>query len=225
MDTLVQLFWRHYIDSLSTLAAARTSLSDPCALVQRLLLEHVCGSLPVGFNTEDAHDCTDDVTSLPYDEFLRCLHAFHSALVDSSFDDGMAVLSPLNSCRLLYRFDTRCSGNIAAHLFVQRVAASLRERTATAVSYTSPLTTAVRTAKRPDADAFSTPSAVHKLYLARSHTSTGTLRAKSARATRSALVQTGNSHLARIRNLPVSKLLRCVLSSHIRPRTATRRLG
>lgn len=169
--------------------------------------------------------------------FVDLLSRFHEELAHSSSGkrnekEPVVVLPASDCCRILYRFDVHCRGRISTRLFQQCVIASLRDNskssTTNRVSASGTIgkqLTAVRNAKRPDVDAFSTPNAVQKLFLARAQLNqkckpqspnSQATTSNEGVSTRKSLVSAGNTHLARIRSLPVSKLLRYVLIPHTR---------
>lgn len=212
------------MDVLQSLASHNT--------IGQTLLAEFC---PTAENNVRLND-DEHQDAMPYSDFVDSLRRFHEALTHNYSSSGSKehekeptiVLSASNCCRLLYRFDVHCSGWISARLFQQSVISSFRKDTSKSNNSRQSLSTpakkkmkqrtAVRNAKRPDVDAFSTPNAVQKLFLARAqhqqhkpHDSTSrATTASDTASTRKALMHAGNTHLARIRSLPVSKLLRYV---------------
>lgn len=159
----------------------------------------------------------DPADTMSWRDFVDALCRFHSTLLAQSNNAtrdekevAIGLLTVPDCCRLLYRFDVKSSGWISARLFQQCVVSSLGGE----LKKTKQLT-AVRNARRPDVDAFSTPNAVQKLFLARAQQqrkpqspTTQPMTSSDVQSTRKSLVHAGNTHLARIRSLPVSKLLR-----------------
>jgi hypothetical protein len=163
-------------------------------------------------NDDFVSDTRDEKLVVPWPDFLEGLKSFHSLL-------GLRSVPPADCCRLLYRFDLGGNGRISTQAFqtalltaLDELPRSTKQRDLTKARMPAKLKVAIANGhRRPNVEAFTSSEAVHKLFAARAKTCQDSSSPKARTAT--FLRASANSHLARIRNLPISQLLRCVATS------------
>lgn len=154
---------------------------------------------------------------IAWSEFIQRLCRLHAAL-------ELPQPSAETCCRLLYRFDVSGQGSVNVQAFAVHACDLLQHIAAQSTS--SETKTAVTTAVlnsfgRPNVEAFTTPKAVRKLFTARAQAATQfceisppddeCAEVHDRRQTierEMELLAMGNSRLAKIRHLPVTRLLR-----------------
>ncbi|KAG6977444.1 hypothetical protein JG688_00000343 [Phytophthora aleatoria] len=229
IDPVHQFFWKQYVHQIreqadSNRAMITQALSDGFKINDKVTSE----------SSNNSRD--DEALIIPWSDFVESLKSFHGIL-------GLKLLSPSDCCRLLYRFDACGNGQVSIQTYQNTILHTLDEIDAATQAYDFTTVQRTRTPKgkqqlkvaianghrRPNVESFTSSEAVHKLFAARAKTSTNfRLRASSndtcqssctitSRATDAAakLRASANTHLARIRNLPISHLLREGI--HFRP--------
>ncbi|KAE9359289.1 hypothetical protein PF008_g2287 [Phytophthora fragariae] len=223
VDPFHQFFWKQYVHQI------REQANSNRELINRALLESFEASKGLthgGHRSNNEADSTDgiieDTFMVPWQEFVESLTSFHMIL-------GLTALCPSDCCRLLYRFDIQGNGRISIQTFRDTLLHALddidaatnefdftKSRTSKpshALNGKRPLKVAIATGhRRPDLELFTSSEAVHKLFAARANirpdNSTRTKTTSTSTNVVTALRASANTHLARIRNLPISHLLR-----------------
>lgn len=144
------------------------------------------------------------------------LDAFNVALVTrcSSSSGAKRSMGVSDYCRLLYRFDVHCNGFIPVNLVIETTLSDLKlmfeeTQNAPVKARLSKCKSAVTSKWRPDVDAFTTTDGVRKLFTARAkkQQQERVLCGSKSDAVLE-LMSSGNTRLAHIRSLPVSRMLR-----------------
>lgn len=150
---------------------------------------------------------------IPWKDFITRLSAFNNALATSRCTSDYNSGGVSDYCRLLYRFDVHCNGMISVDLVMETMISDLKmlfeqAPVPPAKLRASKRKSAVTSKWRPDIETFTTTEAVRKLFVARSEKQQEQVLRDNKSDTVLELMSSGNTRLARIRSLPVSRMIR-----------------
>ncbi|KAG1699576.1 hypothetical protein DVH05_012986 [Phytophthora capsici] len=211
IDPFHQFFWKQYVHQI------REKANSDRAMISRFLTDSFnvdeLVTSELYHDHERSENTFDDDALIPWPDFVESLKRFHNML-------GLSFLSPSECIRLLYRFDTYGVGRISTQNYQEALLNSIEEigiatkqydftkarRAQTKTPTVNKLKVAIANGhRRPNLESFTSSNAVQKLFAA---------RAKSSRSSKghgnntdAILRASANTHLARIRNLPISHLI------------------
>ncbi|KAL3661460.1 hypothetical protein V7S43_013660 [Phytophthora oleae] len=212
IDPFHQFFWKQYVYQIREQAN-----SDRGMVIQTLTDSFKAVTKGIHRNNNDLECSGDDDTLIPWPDFVESLRRFHFVL-------GLSLPPPSDCCRLLYRFDTDGVGRISSQNYWEALLNSLDEIDSATEQYDFTKARGAQTKlkkilkvaianghRRPNLESFTSSEAVQKLFAARAKScpKEASRSSKSHGNNTDAILRaSANTHLARIRNLPISHLLR-----------------